>query len=60
MTRKHNTVRRHHNPSNLQSTTSVDCELATGKDESFSSETTKNEDTKDIMDELAAMIQPPN
>ena len=41
MTCKHDTGRGHHNPSNPQSTKSVDCELATGKDESFSSEAVK-------------------
>ena len=62
MTHKHDTDtdRGHHNPSNPQSTTSVDCKLATGKDESFSSETMKNEDTTDIMDELAATMRPLN
>ena len=59
MAPKHDTVRGHHNPSNPQSTTSVDCKLVTGMDESISSKTMKNEHTKDIIDELAAM-QPPN
>ena len=57
---KHDTGQGYHNPSDPQSTTSVDCKLVTGKDESSSSETIKNEDTADIMDELEAMIQPPN
>ena len=43
------------NPNNPQFTTSVDCKLVTGKDESISSETIKNEDTTEIMDELAVM-----
>ena len=60
MTCKHDTGRGHHHPSYPQFTTSVDCKLATGKDESFSSKTMKNEDTTDIMDEMAAMIQLPN
>ena len=56
---KHDTGQGHHNPSDPKSTTCIDCKLVTGKDESFSSETMKNEDTTNIMDELAAM-QPPN
>ena len=60
MTREHDTGRGHHNPSNPQSNTSIDCKLAIGKDESFISEIMKNKDTTDIMDELATMIQPPN
>ena len=59
MAPKHDTGQEYHNPSDPQSTTSVDCKLVTGKDESFSSETMKNGDTTDIMNELAAM-QPPN
>ena len=43
MTPEHDTGQGHHNPSNPQSTTSVDCKLATGKDESFSSEAVKME-----------------
>ena len=43
MTRKHNTGQGYHNPSNPQSTTSVYCKLATGKDESFFSEAVKIE-----------------
>ena len=60
MESKHDTFQGHHNPNNPQSTTFVDCELVTGKDKLFSSGTIKNEDTTDIMDELASMIQPPN
>ena len=60
MARKHDTGQGYHNPSNPQTTTSVDSKLDTHKDESISSETMKNEDTTDIMDELAAMIRPPN
>ena len=59
MAPKHDTGRGHHNPRNPQSTISVDCKLVTCKDKSISSETMKNEDTTDIMDELAA-IRPPN
>ena len=59
MATKHDTSRGYHNPSDSQSTTSVDCKLVTGNDESISSETMKNEGTTDIMDELAAM-RPPN
>ena len=43
MARKNDTGRGHHNPSNPESTTSVDCKLDTGKDESFSSEAVKME-----------------
>ena len=60
MAPKHDTGRGDHNLSDPQPTTSVDCKLVTHKDESISSETMKNEDTSDSMDELAAMIQPPN
>ena len=55
MTRKYNNGQGHHNPSDPQSTTSVDCKLNTSKDESFPSETVKYEDTTNIMDELATM-----
>ena len=55
MAPKHNTGQGHHDPSNPQSTTSADYKLVTGKDISISSKTMKNEDTTDIMDELAAM-----
>ena len=55
MTCKHDTGRGHHNSSNPKSTTSVDCKLATGKDESFSSITMENEGITDIMDELTVM-----
>ena len=41
-----------HNP---QPTTFVDCKLVTREDESIPSETMKNEDNTDIIDELAAM-----
>ena len=44
MTQKHDDSQGHHNPSNPQSTASVDCKLSTVKDESFSSEAVKNED----------------
>ena len=60
MTCKHDTGQGYHNPSNPQSTKSVDCEVTTGKNELFSSEVVKNVNTTDIMDELAAMIRPPN
>ena len=53
---KHDTGQGHHNPSNSQLTTSIDCKHVTHKDESISSETIKNEDTTDILDELAAML----
>ena len=56
MAPKHDTGRRHHNPSNPRPTTSVDCKLVTGKDGSIFSETIKNIDTIDIMDELAAIL----
>ena len=59
MASKRDTDRGHHNPSDPQPTTSVDCKLITRKDESISSETMKNEDTTDIMYELAVM-RPPN
>ena len=60
MAPKHVTDHGHDNPSNPQPTTSVDCKLVTHKDESIPSETMKNEDTTDIMDELAAIIRPPD
>ena len=60
MTRKHNNGQRHHNSSNPQSTTSIDCKLATGKVESFPSEAVKNDVITNIMDELATMKRPPN
>ena len=41
MTCKHDTGRRYHNPSNPQSTKSVDCKLATGEDKLFSFEAVK-------------------
>ena len=50
----------HHNPSDLQSTTSVDYKLVTHEDESIPSVIMQNEDHTDIMDELAAMLRPPN
>ena len=49
MTCKHDTGQGHHNPSDTQSTTSVDCKLATGKDTSFSSEVVKNGGIAEIM-----------
>ena len=60
MATKHDTDHRHHNPSNPQPTTSVNCKLVTHEDESIPSETMKNEDNTDTMDKLAAMIRPPN
>ena len=60
MTRRQNNGQGHHNPSDPQFTTSVDCKLATGKDESFSSLAVKNGDITNIMDELATMKRPPN
>ena len=60
MAPKHDTDHEYHNPSDPQPTTSVDCKLVTHKDESIPSETMKNEDNTDIMDELAAMIRPLN
>ena len=60
MAPKHDTDHGHHNPSDPQSTTSIDCKLVTQEDESIPFETMKNEDTTDIIDELAAMIGPPN
>ena len=59
MTRKHDTGKGHHKSSDPCSISSGDCKLATGKDEQFPSETMKNEDIIDIIDELAAM-RPPN
>ena len=56
MARKHDNCHAHHNPRNSQSATSVDCKLATGKDESFSSEAVKNGDITDIMDDLVTMV----
>ena len=60
MAPKHDTGRGYHNSSNPQPNISVDCKLITRKDEPISSETMKHEDTTDIIDELAAMIRPPN
>ena len=60
MASKHYNDHGHHNPSNPQSTTFVDCKLVTHKDESISSVTMQNKDHTDIMDELAAMLRPPN
>ena len=60
MTPKHGTDHGHHNQSNPQPTTSVNCKLVTYEDEPIPSETMKNEDNTDSMDELAAMIRPPN
>ena len=54
MTCKYDTGQGHHNPSNPQSTTSVDYKLAT--DESFSSETMKN---KDVGIQTAALLITP-
>ena len=59
MTCKHDTGQGHHNPSHSQSSTSVDCKLATGKDASFSSKIMKNEATTDIMVKLTVK-RPPN
>ena len=56
MTCKHDNGQGHHNPSNPQSTTFVDCKSATGKDESFSSEAVKNGDITDIIGELTTMV----
>ena len=60
MAPKHDTNHRYHNPSNPQPTTSVDYKLVTHEDESIPSEAMKNKDNTDIIDELAAMIRPPN
>ena len=60
MAPKHDTDYGHYNPSDPQPTTSVYCKLVTHKEESIPSETMKNEDNTDIMDELTAMIRPPN
>ena len=57
MTCKHDTNRGHHNPSNPQSTTSVDYKFVTGKDESFSSEAVKNGDITEIMGETLNMVE---
>ena len=57
MTRKHDNGQGHQNPGNPQSTTSFDCQLATGKNESFSSEAVKNGDITDIMEELATIVE---
>ena len=60
MAPKHDIDHGYHNPSNPQRTTSVDCKLITHKNEYIPSKTMKNEDNIDIMNELSAMIQPPN
>ena len=54
---KHNIGQGPQNPSNPQSTTSVDCELVTGKDKSFSSETVKNGGITEIMGETLNMME---
>ena len=41
-THKHDNGQGHHNPTDQQSTTFVDCKLATGEYESFSSRAAKN------------------
>ena len=60
MAPKHDTDHERHNPSNLQSTTFVDCKLVSQEDEPILSVTMQNEDYKDIMDESAATLQFPN
>ena len=60
MAPKYDTDHDHHNASDLQFTTSVDCKLVTHKDESIPSVIMQNEVHTDIMDELAAMLWPPN
>ena len=47
---------KHHNPSKLPSTPSVECKLVTHKDESIPSMTMQNKDHTDIMEELATMV----
>ena len=56
MAPKHDTDHYHHIPSNIQSTTFVDCKLVTHEDKSIPSVTMQNEDHIDSMDELAAMV----
>ena len=51
MAPKHDTNHEYHNPSDLQSITSVDCKLVTQGDESIPSVTMQNEDHTDIMDD---------
>ena len=60
MAPKHDTDHGHHNPSDPQSTTLVDCKLVAHKDKSITSVTMQDEDHTDIKDELASMLQPPN
>ena len=60
MAPKDDTDHGYHNLIDPQSTTSIDCKIVTHDDESTPSETMKNEDNTDIMDELAVMIRPPN
>ena len=57
LTCKHDTGQGHHNSSNPQSTTSVDCKLATGKYESFSSESVKNGDITNIVVEILNILE---
>ena len=57
MTRKHDTGRRYNNPSNPQFTTSVDCKLATGKDESSSSEAVKNGGVTEVIGDILNMVE---
>ena len=57
MTCKHDTGQGHHNPSDPQSTTSVDYKLATRKDESFTSEAVKNGGVAEIMEDTLNMVE---
>ena len=56
MTRKHDTGQGHHNPSNPQSTTSVDFKLATSKD-GFSSEAVNIGGIAEIIGEILNMVE---
>ena len=58
MTHGHDSRRGHHNPNDPQSNTSVDHKLVMCKDESFSTETMKNDATTGIMDVLTTVERP--
>ena len=60
MAPKHDTDCEHHNPRDIQSTTFVDYKLVTQEDESVPSVTMQNKDHTDIIDELSAMLRPPD
>ena len=54
---KHNTGQGHHNRSDTQSTTFIDCKLSTRKDESFSSNAVKYWDVAEIIGDNLNMVE---